>query len=432
MAARIQFFLLFTTSSFRSSLCAFAPLRETLLCLLVFACYAQAENWERFRGPNGAGQSDDTSIPSKWEPEHFVWKQTLPGVGHSSPVIWENNLYLISADAETGAQIVSAFNVHTGAPIWDKKLDASTYRVHKLNSLASSTPAADADHVYVLWLADGEVSLATFTHAGEERWRRSIGPFKEQHGFGISPVVVDDVVCVARDSGADSSIAAFDRNSGEPRWNLPVEPNNTAFATPCLLDPKANPKILLASNTSLGLAAIDASCGKVVWQGFENELDQRCVASPIIADGKIFVGCGQGGRGKLLLAVQPGNESSPPQEIYRVSQNAPQVPTPVVAGDLLFIWSDRGIVSCFDVVTGKRHWMERIGGDFHSSPVAIGNRIFGFSRQGDVIVLAADKEFKELARNTLDEPVVATPAVANRRLYVRTLETLYCIGDAKK
>jgi outer membrane protein assembly factor BamB len=404
-------------------------LREPLLCLLVLTGYAHAENWERFRGPNGTGQSDDTTIPSKWEPENFLWKKSLPGVGHSSPVIWNNNLYLISADAGTGAQVVSAFNVHTGSPVWEKKLDASTYRTHKLNSLASSTPAADADHVYVLWLSDGEVSLAAFTHSGGEKWRRTVGPFKEQHGFGISPVVVDDVVCVARDSETDSSITAFDRNTGEPRWNLPVEANTTAFATPCLLDAKAEPKLLVTSNTTLGVAAIDASCGKIVWQGFENELDQRCVASPLVADGKVFVGCGQGGRGKLLLAVRPGDKSSPPQEVYRVSQNMPQVPTPVVAGNLLFVWSDRGIVSCFDVATGKRHWMERIGGDFHSSPVAIGGRIFGFSRQGDAIVLVADKEFKELARNSLDEPVVATPAVANGRLYVRTLETLYCIGD---
>jgi hypothetical protein len=305
MKLRFQSFVSFVRLWLSRFLCAISPLREPILCFVVLASYAHAENWSRFRGPNGDGQSDDASIPSKWEPENFLWKQTLPGVGHSSPVIWEDNLYLISADAETGAQLVSAFNVHSGAPIWDKKLDASTYRIHKLNSLASSTPSADAEHVYVLWLADGEVSLAAFTHAGDETWRRKIGPFKEQHGFGISPVVVDDVVCIARDSGADSAITAFDCKTGEPRWNLPVEPNNTAFATPCLLDAKAEPKILVVSNTSLGVAAIDASCGKIVWQGFESDLDQRCVASPFIADGKIFVGCGQGGRGKLLPPSNP-------------------------------------------------------------------------------------------------------------------------------
>jgi outer membrane protein assembly factor BamB len=263
-------------------------------------------------------------------------------------------------------------------------------------------------------------------------WRRDVGPFKEQHGFGISPIVVDDLVYVARDSGAESAVTAIDRKAGEPRWNLPREPGTTAFATPCLLDPNANPKLLIASDTTNGLAAIDALSGRVVWEGFQDELDERCVASPLVADGKIFVGCGQGGRGKMLLAVRPGDANSPPQEVYRIEQNMPQVPTPVVAGDLLFVWSDRGIVSCYDVATGKQHWRERIGGDFHSSPIAIGNRIFGFSRQGNAVVLAADKEFQELARNSLDEPVIATPAVANHRLYVRTTETLFCIGGAAK
>lgn len=422
----------FVLSWLKSPLCASAPLRETVLfCFLatLFAIPLAAENWDRFRGPNGAGQSDDTTIPSEWKPENILWKQSLPGGGHSSPVIWENTLYLLSAETATGAQIISALNVHTGESVWNKKLDAATYPIHKLNSLASSTPAADADHVYVLWLNNGEVSLAAFTHGGDKKWRRTIGPFIEQHGFGISPVVVDDVVCVARDSGTDSAIAAFDRMTGEPRWNLPVDKNTAAFSTPCVLDPAAKSKILVASNTTIGLVAIDASSGKIVWQAFQDELDQRCVASPFMANGKIFVGCGQGGRGKLLLAIEPGHDNSPPHEVYRVSQNTPQVPTPVVAGDLLFAWSDRGIVSCFELSTGQRHWMERIGGDFHSSPLHIGGRVFGFSRQGDVVVIAADKEFKELARNSLEEPIVATSAVANHRLYVRTSETLYCIGE---
>ena len=105
------------------------------------------------------------------------------------------------------------------------------------------------------------------------------------------------------------------------------------------------------------------------------------------------------------------------------------MPTPVVAGDLLFVWSDKGIVSCHDAATGQQHWRERIGGNFHSSPLRIGNRIFGFSMGGEAIVLAAEKQFAELARNDIKEPIVATPAIANHRLYVRTDATLYCIGQ---
>ncbi len=105
------------------------------------------------------------------------------------------------------------------------------------------------------------------------------------------------------------------------------------------------------------------------------------------------------------------------------------MPTPVVAGDLLFLWHDRGLVSCYDVATGKQHYRERVGGDFHSSPIRIGNRIFGVSRNGEVVVLAADRKFEVLARNALDEPCHATPAVANGRLYLRTEASLVCIGE---
>ncbi len=399
-----------------------------LLICLALENAAPAENWSRFRGPNGAGQSDDDSIPNKWTPENFPWKQTLPGVGRSSPVIWDDTLYLTYADPDTGAQIVSAFDVSTGARLWQKQFDAAKYHINDLNSLASSTPAVDDAYVFVLYLQDGDVKLVALNHAGQEVWRQSVGPFKEVHGFGISPIVVDDLVYVSRDSGAQSGITAFDRATGAIRWTLPSDSGTTSFSTPCLLDPNATQKMLLTTSTS-GLVAIDALTGKSMWHGFQDELDQRCVASPIVSNGLIFVGCGQGGNGKLLLAARPGSDTAPPTEAYRIKQSVPQVPTPVIAGDLLFVWTDRGVVSCYDVATGKQHWRERIGGDFHCSPIRIGNRILCLSRTGDAIVLAADKSYSLLARNSLNETCAATPAVANHRLFVRTDTSLICIGE---
>ena len=382
MTIQNKFFVPFVPSWLTTHLGAFVPLRETILCITLLTGTAAAENWDRFRGPNGAGQSDDTTIPTKWEPANFLWKQPLTGIGHSSPIIWGDKLFLTSADAATGAQIVAAFDTTSGSLLWQKKFDAPKYHINDLNSYASSTPAVDADGLYVMWLQDGEVTLVALNHNGEKLWQQNVGPFKEQHGFGLSPIVVDDLVYVAHESGADSAITAYDRKTGEVRWNLPREPGITAFDTPCLLDPRAATKTLLATNSTSGLNAIDALTGKVLWQGFKDDLDQRCVSSPIIAAGMIFVGCGQGGNGKMLLAVRPGDNGSPPQEVYRLKQNMPQVPTPIVAGDLLFTWSDRGVAGCYDVATGKQHWRERIGGDYHSSPIRIGNRIFGFSRGG--------------------------------------------------
>ena len=270
---------------------------------LVIATGAFAENWDRFRGPNGAGQSDDNSIPSTWTVSNFLWKQPLPGIGHSSPVIWDDKLFLTWAEKGSGAQVVAAYDVRTGSPLWQKKFEATTYHINDLNSLSSSTPALDADRLYFMWLQDGKVMLVALTHTGDEVWRREVGGFKETHGFGQSPIVVGNLVYASTVSGADSAITAFDSRTGDVRWKVPRPSGTTSFATPCLLDTNSPRKILLADSTESGIAAIDAESGDIVWQGFKDELTQRCVSSPIVAGGLVFVGCGQGGNGKLLFGA---------------------------------------------------------------------------------------------------------------------------------
>jgi outer membrane protein assembly factor BamB len=411
-----------------------APLRETLLvasfaALLQVPAGADSENWDRFRGPNGAGQSDAAGIPTEWTSENVLWRQPLPGIGHSSPVVWNDRLFVMSGDPATGNQILLAINALSGAPLWQRRFESPKYSMHQFNSFASSTPAVDDKQVYAMWLADGRIKLAALTHGGDEVWSCDAGPFGEKHGFGKSPIVVDDLVIVATDSEAESAIVAFERANGKVRWRLPRPSGTAAFASPCLLDSSAEQKLLLTLSTAAGLTAIDVGTGRVVWEGLTDAVPLRCVSSPIVAGGLVFISSGVGGNGKFLVAARPGTSQSGPTEVYRLQQSIPNVPTPVVADDLLFLWHDRGTVSCYDVSTGKRHFLERVGGNFHSSPLRIGDRIFCASREGEMVVLAAERDFKVLARNALDEPCHATPAVAHDRLYVRTESTLLCIGQ---
>jgi outer membrane protein assembly factor BamB len=417
------------------SLCTLAPLREIILAVsfvavLKLAARAEDANWARFRGPNGAGQSDAAGIPTEWTPENILWRRPLPGIGHSSPVVWGERLFVMSGDPANGQQILLAIDALSGAPLWQRRFDSATYSMHQFNSYASSTPAVDDKQVYAMWLDNGRIKLAAQTHAGDEVWSCDAGPFGEKHGFGKSPIVVDDLVIVATDSEAESAIVAFDRSNGKVRWRVPRPSGTAAFASPCLFDSSAEQKLLLTLSTASGLTAIDAASGNVVWQGLAEAVPLRCVSSPIVAGGLVFISSGVGGNGKFLVAARPGSADGPPTEAYRLQQSIPNVPTPIVADDLLFLWHDRGYVSCYDVSTGERHFLERVGGNFHSSPVRIGDRIFCASREGEMVVLAADREFKVLARNTLDEPCHATPAVAHNRLYVRTESTLLCIGEA--
>jgi outer membrane protein assembly factor BamB len=399
--------------------------------LTLAAClgsFVQAENWDRFRGPNGAGQSDAAGIPSEWKPSHFLWRAEMPGIGHGSPVIWNKRLFLVSGNADSGEQIIQAFDSLNGKPLWERRVPSGTYRKHGFNSYASSTPAVDEHHVYVIWLDNGRVKIGAWTHDGNEVWQREIGEFEETHGFGKSPIVIDGVVWIANDSDAQSAIIALDAISGDERWRIPRPSGNTPFATPFLLNPAAKSKQLIFISTAAGLTGVDIGSGQVIWQGLKEAVPLRVVSSPIVSHGLILFTCGQGGNGKWLVAAKPGDAEHEPREVYRLDQNIPNVPTPVVAGDLFFLWHDRGVVSCHDVATGRQHWRQRVGGDFHSSPIRIGDRIFAASRGGEVVVLAASQNYHLLARNVLDEPCHATPAVADNRLYVRTESTLYCIG----
>jgi outer membrane protein assembly factor BamB len=390
-----------------------------------------ADNWDRFRGPNGAGQSDAAGIPSLWSESDFLWEQPLPGAGHSSPVVWGDRLFVTSADPATAEQIILAFDALSGEPLWERRAASAPYPMHHDNSYATSTPAVDADQLYVLWLAGERVTMAAFTHDGDKVWQRDVGRLSEKHGFGTSPIVVGDVVVIANetDEAADSAVVGLDRKTGKVRWTVPRGTGKTAYATPMVWESPEGRELVLASSMGSGLTAYEPASGEVVWQCLENDLPDRCISSPIAAAGLFIVSCGSGNNGLHMIAMRPGEGNEPPVEAYRIREGVPNVPTPIVAGDLLFLWHDRGTVSCFNAATGERYWRERVGGKFHSSPLRIGDRIFCISVDGEVVVLAADKEFQEIARSQLDELCQATPAVAHDRLYVRAGSSLMCIGS---
>ncbi len=400
-------------------------------------CDVNAQEWTRFRGPNGQGQYDAAdTIPIEWTEADYNWKKELPGVGNSSPVIWKDKVFLLSSDAESGMRYVLCLSIANGQILWRREYPSSTHHIHKFNSYASSTPAVDDKHVYVAWATPEEITLLALTHGGEDAWRKNLGSFESQHGFGTSPIVVDDMVIMTNDQeGEDRFLIALDAATGNERWKIPRKyadnRQNLSYATPCVRE-TATGRELIVCSWAHGISSHNLQTGAPNWE--MPVFKQRPVASPVLVGDLIFGNCGDGGGNTAVFAIKPsGKQGETPEIVYSKDRSiAPYVPTLCAAGKLIFFWSDKGIVSCLDATSGESHWKQRVGGNFFGSPVRVGNRLYCMSTEGDVVVLAADTNYKLLAKNSLGEATRATPAIAAGRMYLRTESHLISLGGSLK
>lgn len=385
--------------------------------------------WPRFRGPNGEGVAEADSIPTQWTPADYRWRVKLPGEGHSSPVVHGDRLFVTAGLPESGARVIRCLRVADGGLIWKQEFASSVHKMHAFNNYAVATPALDGRNVYLTW-ADPEhyVVVALDQQKGRELWRQDLGPFAAEHGFGASPAVFENLLIVPNDQDGPSGVVALDCATGGVVWRTPRAGGRAAYSTPCLLGGDGPPQLLMSSTAS-GLTSLDPRTGRVLWQ-LADVFDQRVVGSPMVAAGLVFAACGTGGSGTRLIAVRPGDAEGkrPPEIAYNVKGSLPYVCTPVAHGPLVFLWYDQGVVTCLEAASGEVVWRERVGGKYFGSPVRVGDRLYCMSREGEMVVLAAERQYRLLARIDLGEPTHATPAVADGVMYLRTLTHLMALG----
>lgn len=404
---------------------------------LLSGSMAHAQEWTRFRGPNGQGISSATTIPVKWTESDYRWKIELPGGGHSSPVIWADKVFITSGDAAAGHGVLLALNASDGAVLWRKEYALKAYKTNKLNSFATATPAVDSNGVYVLWTTPDETILAALDHSGAEVWKRQFEGVQCQHGAGTSPVVCGDMVIFTHehedstDKNAKSAWIAVDRRTGQTRWTLPRQTGpKTSYSTPCVYQPAGQEPQLIFTSCSHGMTSVDPATGKVLW-AMESALPARVVSSPVIADGLLVASCGDGGVGKRLVAIRPGTRdgSVSPGEAYKIDSGVrPYVPTFLAKDGLLFVFYDSGNVACLRSTTGEVLWQAKPASRFFGSPVWVDGRLYCITMDGDVVVIKAGDKYELLAVNPLGEASQSTPAVAGERMYLRTYCHLFCIG----
>lgn len=399
------------------------------LALAVSCVVTLGQDWSRFRGPGGLGLAKGPTIPVDFSPDDLNWKVQLPGKGHSSPVLWKGRIFVTCESSEAGERFVVCIEAKTGRELWRKARPFSAHRQHRFNSFASATPAVDADHVYLLWSSGEALIAAALDHAGNEVWKKQIGEFSAQHGSGISPIVVGDVVVIGNDNEKKPSfLMGLDRKTGAEKWKRPRDSTRASYATPLVRQVGERVEVIFAS-TSHGVTSLDPTTGTLNWET-DAVFKERCVGTPAIADGVLLACAGSGGGGKESIAIKlPGKGSkSKPEELYRVRRALSYVPGPIGVGKRFFMFSDGGIVSCLDASSGDLLWRERLDGSFYCSPICVGDRLYAVSRSGELFVIAAKDEFKLLGRVDLGERSSATPAVADGVLYLRTERHLLSVG----
>lgn len=416
---------------FQSLFILLTPLAFLALCIEAGA--ASPDQWPRFRGADGTGKTPGEKLLPSWTTEDWTWQADLAGIGHSSPIVWNGKIYLTSADEENNVRHLFCHDLYTGKLAWTREFPGEIERHHKQNSSASSTVTADSRGIYWLWGTSQNVRLEALTHDGKSRWSVDLGQYIGQHGFGGSPVVWENVVVVPLEQNTAGTIVGIDARTGKVRWKLPRDgAEKAAYSTPLVLADTGSEPCVICTSKAHGMYAIDPRTGAVLW---ENKcFPLRTVASPICAGNLLIGTCGSGGGGSNLLVAfkPPATKNDTGEIVYEVPRStAPYVPTPLFSKGRLYLWGDKGVVTCIHAARGEIIWKERVGGNFSSSPILIGNEILNISSDGEMVTLVDGGEFRVLGRRDIGEECRATPAIAEGFMVVRTKSKLFCLKISK-
>jgi len=399
------------------------------------------ENWTRFHGENGSGLALTAKLPTQWEADDYAWQIDLPGVGSSSPIVWGDRIFLTSSDPETARLTIHCISDADGKELWHKEFQSATHHLHSKNDFASSTLAADEKHIYAAYANEENTWLIALDHDGNEKWKRNFGSYVSSHGFGSSPIVHRDKVILMNSQQTaqlkpgqqpgKSALIAVNADDGANVWSTPFEDNRVCYGVPCVLKTSDGKSSLICANTVHGYFSVDVDSGNINWTT-PDSFSKRVVASPVIAGDLILDTAGSGGGGNYLVAIGLNMDSSatPPEEVYRIKA-ASYVPSPIAIGDLLFMFNDKGIVMCHDLATGEEHYRKRIAKGFSASPVANANHVYCLSENGDVHVIAVDKEFQHHVAASLNDSSRSTPAISGNRIYFRTEGRLLAIDGGR-
>jgi outer membrane protein assembly factor BamB len=443
-------------------------MRRTFTLGLVTALLATADasaqsNWPQFRGSQSLGISDAPGLPDSWSTtQNVVWKTDIPGRGWSSPIVWGDRIFLTSVinegqskppkkglyfggDQHTPPKTVHRWMVYcidwkTGKILWEKMAHKGVPEstIHIKNSYASETPVTDGQRVYAYF---GNLGLFCYDMDGKELWSRKWGTFKTRLGWGTaaSPVLYKDRVYIVNDNEQKSFIAAIDKRSGEEVWHV-ARDEKSNWAPPYIWENTQRTEIVTPGTGKVRSYDLD---GHLLWE--LKGMSSITIPVPFSRDDLLYVCSGYiMDKKKPVFAIRPGATGDISLQEGQTANNyiawfqklaGPYNPSPLLYGPYFYVLKDRGFFSCYDARTGKEIYVDqRLGGAtaFTCSPWAYDGKIFCLSEDGDAFVIKAGPKFEIIRKNSLGEMCMATPAIANGSLLVRTETKLYRLGNAIK
>lgn len=404
------------------------------LCGVSNLSFAQ-ENWPEFRGPTQQGHAEAKNLPVEFNNEKNVtWKTPIAGRGHSSPVIWENQLWITSAYDEGKSLHAICLDKESGKVIHDVEVftNEETVNVNAKNSHASPSPVIESGRIYVHFGTYGTACLDTAT--GEKMWENRDLKLNHQEGPGSSPVLFENLLLLNCDGYDVRYVTALDKQTGKTVWkkDRPGGLNETgdinkAFCTPTIISWEGNP--LMINPGAQTVVAYDPRDGNEIWwskyKGFS------VVPRPVVKDDIVFIATGY--MKPELHAIRLGGKGDVTESnlVWKATAQVPCNSSFLLAGEELFMVSDAGIATCLNSKTGKPLWTKRLNDSFWASPFDANGRIYFCGENGTVTVLKAGKKFEQLARNEFPDGIFATPAISGESLYLRTLGGIYRIEEKK-
>ncbi len=406
---------------------------------------AKEASWPQFRGPEGDGHADTTELPTKFsDSENVRWKTPVPGKAWSSPIVGGSLVWLTNANEEGTELSIVAIDSETGKVVRNDLLFriADPQFCHKFNSYASPTPVLEGDRIYVTFGSPGTACLDAKT--GKKIWERTDFVCNHFRAAGSSPILYKDLLIMNFDGSDHQFIAALNKNSGETVWqtkrsvdfqDLDADGKPKAegdyrkgFSTPHVFDWEGKPVLL--SSGAKSHYAYDPATGMELWRIDEHASHSPCTR-PVIGHGLAYIPTGHGKSGLIALKLGGTGVLDSSQVAWRMEKTYPNKPSVTLVDDLLFVINDAGIATCLDAKSGNKIWSERLGGNFSASPIVANKKLYVGNEEGKFFVFEASREFKLLAENEFEDGFMASPAIADSAMYLRSKSHLYKISNTK-